>query len=217
MSEPTEHAKSNKARFHHANISEIETGLMPGNFTLYLGGTAAARDLELLRKHNISIVVNCAVNLDINYVVEPNESADGEKCAHGTAPLRVFKLGLVDGTGNAEMMMLSGYYLLDGATRQNIPDKKSYPHRDAGNVLVHCRGGRSRSTALASLYLHVNCPLKFPTLDDAVAHVRKKRGLHPDEWYSAPKPVLIDAARQAREHIHTLSKTGLKHSNQVET
>jgi len=201
MSNVTEHGKTDTPASQHATISAIESNLQPGDFSLFIGGTAAARDIALLRDHNITIVINCAVNLDINYVINPNEPVDGEKCAHGTGPLRVFKLGLVDGPGNADNMMLAGYYLLDSATRQKIPEKKSYPQRAAGNVLVHCRGGRSRSTALVALYLHINKPEKYPSLGNAIDHVREKRGLHADEWYSAPKPALIEAAQCAADRI----------------
>jgi hypothetical protein len=204
MSNETEQKSANTKTIQHATISVIDTGLEPGDFSLFIGGTAAARDIALLRQHNITIVINCAVNLDINYVVNPNEPAEGEKCAHGTGPLRVFKLGLVDGAGNSENMMLAGYYLLDSATRQILPEKISYPQRAAGNVLVHCRGGRSRSTALVALYLHINKPETFPSLDNAIDYVREKRGLHPDEWCSAPKPMLIDAARLAADRINNL-------------
>ncbi len=189
----------------HPTISLIETELEPGGFSIYIGGTDAARDVGLLREHNISIVVNCAVNLDINYVSDPNEPAEGEKCAHGTGPVRIFKLGLVDGPGNPEYMMLAGYFLLDGAIRQELPEKRSYPQRARGNVLVHCRGGRSRSPALVALYLHLNRPDRFPDLDSALTHVREKRALHPDEWFSAPKPMLVDAARRAADVVHGLN------------
>ena len=188
----------------HPTISLIEAGLDPGGFSLYIGGTDAARDVALLREHNVTIVVNCAVNLDINYVSDPNEPAEGEKCAHGTGPLRTFKLGLVDGPGNPQYMMLAGYLLLDGAVRQVLPEKTSYPQRRQGNVLVHCRGGRSRSTVLVALYLHLSRPDRFPELDMAIAHVREKRELHPDEWFSAPKPMLIDAARLAADVMRDL-------------
>ena len=59
--------------FEHPTISLIETGLQPGGFSIFIGGTNAARDVELLREHNIAVVVNCAVNLDINYVSDPKE------------------------------------------------------------------------------------------------------------------------------------------------
>jgi hypothetical protein len=190
--------------FQHPTISLIETGLDPGEFSLYIGGTDAARDVALLREHNVTIVINCAVNLDINYVSDPNEPAEGEKCAHGTAPVRTFKLGLVDGPGNPQYMMLAGYLLLDGAVRQVLPEKTSYPQRRQGNVLVHCRGGRSRSTVLVALYLHLSRPDRFPELDMAIAHVREKRELHPDELFSVPKPMLIEAARFAADVVRDL-------------
>ncbi len=190
--------------FRHEVISLIETGLGPDKCSIYIGGTAAARDLGLLRKHDIAIVVNCAINLDINYVSDPVESADGIRFSHGVGPVRVFKLGLVDGHGNSEGMMFAAYLLLDGAIRQIIPERPSYPRRAKGNVLVHCRGGRSRSTALVALYLHLNRPGMFPTLDHALAHVRNKRGLHPDEWETAPKPMLLESARTAAEMARRL-------------
>jgi len=190
--------------FQHPTISLIESGLAPGDFSIYIGGTEAARDVALLREHRIAIALNCAVNLDINYVNEPNEAAVGDKCAHGTGPVRAFKLGLVDGPGNPETMMLAGFLLLDGAIRQELPEKRSYPRRGRGNVLVHCRGGRSRSTVLVALYLHLMRPGRYPDLDAAIAHVRDKRGLHPDEWDSAPKSVLIEAASHAADAARSL-------------
>ena len=192
------------AAIKHEKISLIETGVGPDGCSIYIGGTTAARDVELLRELDITVVVNCAVNLDINYVADPVEAADGEQCAHGVGPVRVFKLGLVDGHGNTEDMMLAAYLLLDGAIRQNFPERASYPRRAKGNILVHCRGGRSRSTALVALYLHLSRPEKHPTLDCALEHVRRKRGLHPDEWFSAPKPVLVESARSAVEKLKKL-------------
>jgi len=38
----------------------------------------------------------------------------------------------------------------------------------------------------------------------AIAHVREKRELHPDEWFSAPKPMLIEAARLAADVMRDL-------------
>lgn len=196
---------SERRFFEHASISLIESGLEPHGFDIYIGGTDAARDIKILRDHGIAIVINCAVNLDINYVTDPVGAADGERCAHGTGPVRVFKLGLVDGPGNTENMMLGGYFLLDGAIRQQLPEKQSYPRRAQGNVLVHCRGGRSRSTALVALYLHLHVPENYPTLDAALAHVREKRGLHPDEYNSAPKTMLVESARRAAGIVRGLT------------
>ena len=78
-----------------------------------------------------------------------------------------------------------------------MPEKPSYPVRERGNVLVHCRAGRSRSVALAALYLHLQKPAQYPTLGDAIQLVRERRQLHPDEWFETPKPVLTQAALRA--------------------
>ena len=74
-------------------------------------------------------------------------------------------------------------------------------------MLVHCRGGRSRSVALVALYLHRRQPGTFPKLDDAIQHVRVMRQLHEGEWFETPKPVLIEAARHAADAIKVLEDT----------
>ncbi|MEY4984049.1 MAG: hypothetical protein RIR62_2315 [Pseudomonadota bacterium] len=150
------------------------------------------------------MVVNCAVNLDINYVADPLIPAEPGKCAVGHAPVRSYKIGLIDGPGNPVNMLLAGYYILDGALKQVLPERFSYPNRQRGHVLVHCRGGRSRSIALAALFLHKAQPELFPTLDHAIDHARLQRGLPEDEFYKAPKPVLIEAARKASAAIDLL-------------
>ena len=116
-------------------LSLIAQGLDPYGADLFIGGTAAASDVDLLRRHGISTVVNCTVNLDVNYVAGPDEgAANGDPsalCRSGTAPFRVFKVGLVDGE-NPRGMMLGGYYILHGALHQTLPEKQSYPMTGAG-------------------------------------------------------------------------------------
>ena len=194
------------------SLSLIARGLDPHGADLYIGGTAAARDVDLLRRHDISTVVNTAVNVDVNYVAAPGDGGGaGESnavCRAGFAPFRVFKLGLVDGE-NPPGMMLGGYCILHGALRQTMPHKESYPPQARGNVLVHCREGRSRSVALAALYLHLQDPTRFPELEDAVAAVRAKRGLPPEEWFEAPNKEMIDAATEAARAIRSLRDHGI--------
>jgi hypothetical protein len=163
--------------------------------------------VALLAENGITTVVNCAVNLDINYVTDVLEPSEPGKCLVGHAAVRSYKIGLIDGHGNPGRMMLAGYYILDGALKQVMPERSSYPNRKRGNVLVHCRGGRSRSVALAALYLHKSHPEQYPTLDAAIAHVRDRRQLPPDEWFETPKPMLIEAARHASEAIDLLEGT----------
>ncbi len=194
------------------SLSLIARGLDPHGADLFIGGTAAARDIELLRRHGISTVVNTAVNVDVNYVAAPGDGGeDGESnavCRAGFAPFRVFKLGLVDGE-NPPGMMLGGYCILHGALHQTLPHKESYPPQVWGNVLVHCREGRSRSVALAALYLHLQDPTRYPELRNAIALVREKRGLPAEEWFETPKQDLVDAAAKAARAIRSLRDIGV--------
>ena len=187
-------------RHDRAAISLIEPAVPRYGPGLYVGGMEGAGDLGLLAAHGITTVVNCAVNLDLNYASAPFPEAPGESL-YGIGAVRYYKLGLIDGPGNPETMMLAGFYLLRGAFEQRLPEKHTYPRRERGNILVNCRGGRSRSVALVALFLHVEMPERYPTLDDALAHVRARRELRPDEWCETPKPMLVEAARRAARWI----------------
>lgn len=188
-------------RYERPTISLIEQHLPRYGVDIYIGGMEGAGDLDLLREKSITTVVNCAVNLDFNYATEPFNEGEPSDVIYGVGAVRYYKLGLIDGHGNPETMLLSGFYLLRGAFTQELPDRGTYRRRERGNVLVNCRGGRSRSVTLVALFLHVEMPDRFPTLDDALHHVRVKRELRPDEWFETPKPMLIAAARKAREWI----------------
>lgn len=187
---------SSSPRYDRPHLSLIEKSLPGWDVDLYIGGREAVCDPALLAAHDIKIIVNCAINFDVNFVTGSEPAADGTLTS-GPGLLRYYKLGLVDDTGNSDTMLLSGYYLLRGALDQQFPERVSYPHRDKGNVLVNCRAGRSRSVVLVSLFLHLEMPETYPTLAAAIAHVRMKRELHPDEWHETPKPQLIRAAEQA--------------------
>ncbi|WP_409306688.1 inositol monophosphatase family protein [Pectobacterium sp. B1J-3] len=187
--------------FIHPAISLIAEDFPGWGMNIYIGGTCGACDAALLATHDIGIVINCAVNLDIDWVNTPESATATHLLPHGSGPVRYYKLGLVDGDGNAPEMLHAGYQLMRSALLQHIPDKPSYQNRKRGNILVNCRGGRSRSVALVALFMHLECPTLYPTLEDAIALIRNKRQLHPDEWFEAPKPSLIRLAEQgiARE------------------
>lgn len=178
-------------------ISFIADGLGPDGVSLFISGTEGARDIDALHEHGITTVINCAVNLDINYAETLTHAEASGKRGAGTAAVRTYKVGLVDGAGNPIDMMLGAYFILESTLVQTLPERASYPNRKRGNILVHCRGGRSRSVALAALFLLRQKPELFPTLSDAISHVRVTRELHPDEWFETPKQTLIDAAEHA--------------------
>jgi hypothetical protein len=180
-------------------ISLIAEGLGPFRAALFIGGGGGASNIGLLRQHQITTVVNCAVNLDINYVKADEEAADIRPSGYGD--IRYYKVGLIDGEGSPDTMMLGAYYILDGALRQTMPKRETYPFPDGGNILVNCRSGRSRSVSLVALFLHKQQPHLYPSMDAALAIIRERRELHPDEWFETPKPALYDAARRASEWI----------------
>lgn len=187
--------------FDRPTISRIYENLPGYGVDLYIGGREGASDVQLLADNGITTVLNCAVNLDFNYVATPVEVSHDSRVDYGPALIRYYKLGIVDGPGNPDTMMLAGYYQLRGALDQVMPDKATYPLRDRGNLLVNCRAGRSRSVVLVSLFLHLHLPDEFPTLAAAIDHVRIKRELRPEEWHETPKPMLIAAAERTAHWV----------------
>jgi hypothetical protein len=171
---------------------------------LFISGKEGASDLKLLRQNGITTVVNCAVNLDFNFVQQRQVVSDHEGSIYGPGEIRYYKIGLIDGAGNPETQMVAAHYILRAALEQILPDKPSYPRRERGSVLINCRGGRSRSVAVVALFLHLTLPEEFPSLDEAIGFVRLRRELPENEWFKAPKPVLAEAARWAAGWIRTI-------------
>ncbi|WP_192456513.1 inositol monophosphatase family protein [Musicola keenii] len=202
-------AQSATPHYPRPAISLIEADVPGWGMDIYIGGAAGTTDLALLDQYGIGTVINCAVNLDIDWVYVPEPESPAHLLRHGAGPVRYYKLGLIDGDGNPAAMLHAGYHLMRSALLQRIPDKPSYRNRERGNLLVNCRGGRSRSVTLVALFLHLECPARYPTLADAIAHVQDKRQLHPDEWFEAPKPALIALAQQAIEREQALRAAGL--------
>ncbi|HHB7866208.1 TPA: inositol monophosphatase family protein [Klebsiella pneumoniae] len=194
---PAAAEKSPTARYPRPPVSLIAEDFPGWGMNIYIGDSRGVSDMTQLAEHDIGIVINCAVNLDIDWVTMPEPDVAAHQLSHGSGPVRYYKLGLVDGDGNAPEMLHAGYQLMRSALLQQIPDKASYRNRKRGNILVNCRGGRSRSVALVALFMHLECPERFPTLDDAIALIRDKRQLHPQEWYETPKPSLTRLAEYA--------------------
>lgn len=200
-----------RAQFDAAEANRDPMHLIARDFDgvdLYVGNRQAASNPALLAQHGIKAVLNCALNLDLNLVDAP--APDSLNQTFGRAQLRYYKLGLIDGPGNPAEMLLAGYLQLSGLMRQQMPPKITYPWPSGGNVLVNCRGGRSRSVILVSLFLHLERKDSFPTLAHAIDHVRQMRQLDPVEWPSAPKPILVEAAiwaARAAQHLRALEET----------
>lgn len=178
---------------HHLPMSEEEEDRVPvllpifpdikaTGKTLFIGNAVAANDAQLLLRNGVTSTMNLAVNIEL----PPLALGDG-------TVVRRTHIGLIDGAGNAPQHVLGAVLVLQGILNQQSPGKAHYPPHRAGNVLVHCRGGRSRSASVIALYLHLDWPQRFPTFNDALSHVRSCRGL--DE--TQPQAAMLDLCRQA--------------------
>ena len=178
-------------------LTHLADGIGVDNVSLFIGDQVAASDDKLLRQHKIINVLNCAVNCDINYVDETLDiKPGGTNRVFGYAPFRTAKIGMIDGAGNDPILMFVAVHMLHGMLHQNFPEKKSYPVRQPGNVLVHCRGGRSRSVAVAALYLNHMFPGRWPNLDELIDEIRHKRGIPLSEFDRVPTSGILHNTKQ---------------------
>ncbi|QWA09380.1 protein phosphatase [Sodalis ligni] len=148
----------------------VEQHVGPYDATLFLGNGQAACDGELLAGRGITSALNVAVNLPLAPLILP----DGML-------LRRSHVGLIDGRGNTAPHLLAAMLALAGLLTQASPGKAGYPAHRPGNILVHCRGGRSRGVAVLALFLHLALTDRYPTLKDALDHLRGVRGLDSTE------------------------------------
>lgn len=147
-------------------IWTVEQHVGPYDTTLFLGNGQAACDGELLMARGITSALNVAVNLPLAPLILP----DGML-------LRRNHVGLIDGAGNSAPHLMAAVLALVGLLTQASPGKANYPDHRPGNILVHCFGGRSRSVAVLALFLHLALAERYPTLKDALDHLRRVRGL----------------------------------------
>ncbi len=149
---------------------------------LFLGNVVAANDGPLLARHGVTQTLNLAVNAD----TPPLRLVDGTE-------VRRAKVGLIDGPGNAVSHLVAAVLAIDGMLAQAAPGKPSYPPHRPGGLLVHCRGGRSRSVTALALKLHLTDFDEFSTFEAALRHLRERRGLGSDQ----PHPAMADLAHRA--------------------
>jgi len=188
-----------------APLTHIADGIGVDKVALYVGDQIGASDDSLLRRHQIVNVLNCAVNCDINYVDETLDLKPGRANREfGFASVRTAKIGMIDGEGNDPMLMFAAVHILQGMLHQRFPAKASYPVKQPGNVLVHCRGGRSRSVAVAALYLSHMFPERWPNLFGLIDEIRDKRGIPKGEFGRVPTPGIL----RNMVEVHEMFRSG---------
>ncbi len=151
--------------------------------TLWLGNLTAAEDASALFEAGIT----SSLNLAINIFPSPLTLQDGTH-------VRRYQIGMLDGDGNSAQTLAAAVLLVDGLHANYTQGKPHYPSHKNGGLLVHCRGGRSRSVAVLALWLHLRFSSEYPNLDAALNHLRTLRGL--SQTY--PLPAMVALAQQAR-------------------
>ncbi|WP_198513211.1 protein phosphatase [Brucella pituitosa] len=174
---PKERAENDDAILVPVHTLTLENGR---TCTLYVGNLTGASDPQAMLAENVTSSLNVSLNIHVPEVQLP----DG-------IHVRRAKVGLIDGEGNNVAHMAAAVLALDGLVTQASPGKPYYPAHRAGNVLVNCRGGRSRSVAVLALYLHLKDPSAFPDFEKAVSHIRVLRD-NGDHYPLPPMMALAD-------------------------
>ena len=121
-------------RYDRPPISLIESDIHPYGISLYVGGMEGASDLDLLKASGISTVVNCAVNLDFNYVSAPLSPAE-QPIDYGYGDIRYYKLGLIDGPQHGGVRLIE-FALLRGDREHHLALAVRAGDRGRGELLL---------------------------------------------------------------------------------
>ncbi len=150
---------------------------------IWLGNRTAANDPSLLMAKGVTSTLNVAVNIPTLPLTLP----DGTE-------VRRARIGLIDGPGNDPAHLLAAGYAIQGMLAQASPGKAHYPPHRRGGLLVHCRGGRSRSVTAVAVALEL-MGHGSGSLDQTVEVLRQRRGVGPA--YPMPAMLHLGAAALA--------------------
>ncbi len=138
-----------------------------GNTDLYVGNSNDSRDIDTLKRKGIRSVVNVAKDLEGPWF-------------HGN--FRNYKISLLDGEGNKEYQ-----YILAAQTVLTLL-------RNGEKVLLHCVGGVSRSTGIATMV--ITRLGVAPTLELSEAIVKESRPC--THINDAHRPLMASAMKQLK-------------------
>lgn len=112
---------------------------------LWLGNYKSALDPVFLKDNDISVIINCTIDLPYIYdVLEPEK--------HGLSKLETFRIPVYDSLLEHDIVIMEQYLstALPFTLKKLVNDKK--------NILIHCYAGKQRSSSLcaATLFLLVD-------------------------------------------------------------
>ena len=109
---------------------------------LWLGNYKSALDPVFLKDNDITVVINCSV--DLPYIHDILDSTQ-----HGLEKLETFRIPVYDSLLEQDIYIMEEYLhnVLPFILKRLLKDKK--------NVLVHCFAGKQRSAAVVASVLYV--------------------------------------------------------------
>lgn len=118
---------------------------------LFLGNITAAKDLKLIKRHNIQVIINCSNDIENYFLTNKN--------------IKYYRCPLDDSLLDYDINLMKQFLptfinIIDESLKNNKP------------VLVHCYAGRQRSAALIAGYLMYK---KKMSIDEAYNYIISKR------------------------------------------
>lgn len=115
------------------------------NGNLWLGNAKAALNLNYLIDNNISVIVNCSVDIPYIYdILEPEELCKNKICLN----LETFRIPVFDSLLPHDLYLMEQYFpkVLPFIIQKLITEKK--------NVFIGCFAGKMRSAAVVAALLY---------------------------------------------------------------
>jgi hypothetical protein len=109
---------------------------------LWLGNYKSALDPVFLKDNNITVIVNCSVDLPYIYdILDPSN--------HGLEKLETFRIPVYDSLLEHDIYIMEQYYhtVLPFILKKLLKEHK--------NILVHCHAGAQRSASVVAAVLFV--------------------------------------------------------------
>lgn len=110
--------------------------------SLWLGNYKSALDPVFLKDNNISVIINCSVDLPYIYdILDTNN--------HGLNKLETFRIPVYDSLLDHDIYIMEQYYhtVLPFILKKLLTEHK--------NVLVHCHAGAQRSASVVAAILFI--------------------------------------------------------------